>query len=86
MPKHDLRKCSICSASPARTYRVSGLLVRYACDDCFLSRCIHCGAWCVDEQGRILPGVKLGVYHALYCQKCSAENTEADLAGGSGPH
>ena len=75
--------CNICATPRARAYRVAGLLVRYACDDCFLSRCIHCGALCVDEKGAILPGVTFGMYNSLYCATCSAGNTEQDIAGNS---
>jgi len=83
MGERTIRNCSICNAPQANAYRVSGLLLRYVCDDCFQSRCIHCGRECTDAAGKLLPGVTFGIYYALYCEACSAINME-NLLGRAG--
>jgi hypothetical protein len=71
--------CSICGGPHARAFRVSGLLLRHVCEECFVSRCIHCGAPCLDDAGRLLKGTATGIYHALYCKDCSWENMEKNI-------
>jgi len=81
MTEKETRNCSICDGPRASAYRVSGLLLRYVCDDCFQSRCIHCGKQCVDEKGKILHGVRFGIYYALYCKACSSTGMEFLVEG-----
>jgi hypothetical protein len=75
------KSCSICGGPHARAYRVSGLLLRHVCEDCFGSRCVHCGEPCLDKTGGLLKGVTLGAYHALYCKACSRKNVERNIPG-----
>jgi hypothetical protein len=75
----NARICSICGGPQARAYRVSGLLLRYVCEDCFVSRCIHCGTACVDKAGKLSKGVTVGIYHAMYCKSCSGAQMEKDI-------
>jgi len=70
------RNCSICDGPHARAYRVAGMLLRYVCEECFQSRCIHCGKECLDATGNVAPGVTFGIYYALYCADCSAARME----------
>ena len=62
--------CSFCGCPHVRAYRIAGALLRYACDECFVTRCMGCGALCVDDRGKLQPGVKFGLHHALYCERC----------------
>jgi len=75
----EAKSCSICGGPHARAYRVSGLLLRHVCEDCFVSRCVHCGKLCLDKEGKLFKGVTMGIYHALYCQDCSWEKTEQNI-------
>jgi len=76
--------CAFCDGPHVRAYKIAGALVKYACDECFLTRCISCGILCVDEQGHLLEEVKFGLNHALYCERCLSSSDAGGPAGLSG--
>ena len=82
MKEHAKKKectCNWCGCRRGSAYKIAGTLLRYACDECFVSRCICCGTVCVDEQGHLLPGVKFGLHDALFCKNCPSTPGERHL-------
>lgn len=75
------KSCGICGEPRARAYRVSGMLLRHLCANCFASRCVHCGAICVDKEGSLLKGATMGAYKDQYCKKCSRQNVAQKIKG-----
>jgi len=71
--------CSFCGCPHVRVYKIAGVLMRYACDECFVTRCMGCGERCVDERGHLLEGIKFGLYGSLYCKRCLSDN-DGDFA------
>lgn len=79
MTKSKWMHCDICHDPSARIYKVAGLALRHVCDECFVSRCVNCGAVCVDHTGKLLPGVGFGIYHALFCERCLSGDMDQSL-------
>ena len=75
----ETKGCSICGSANARAYRVSGMLIRHLCGNCFGSRCVHCGAMCVDKAGVLIKGATMGPYNDMYCKKCSHQDVSSEV-------
>ncbi len=75
----ETKSCGICGSANARAYRVTGLLLRHVCPSCFGSRCVHCGATCVDKEGKLAKGATMGSFNDLYCKKCSKRDIPQEV-------
>lgn len=64
--------CSFCGSKQARAFKIADIVLRHACDECFVTRCISCGALCVDGQGRYIQQMQHAIGAALYCNACSS--------------
>ena len=62
--------CSFCGRKPARAFKIAGILLRYACDECFAARCMSCGNICEDEHASPRNRGRLEVHDVLYCKTC----------------
>ncbi len=69
-------RCSICDGPRAHVYKLTGTGERMICVDCFETRCVECGALCVNGRGELLQGVSVDVLSALYCDSCLPEQEE----------
>ena len=71
-PEKTVFPCSFCDSPKTGPIKVIGKLLRYACDECFVSRCMICGILCLNPNGHFLLGVKHDRHQALYCKSCSS--------------